>query len=111
LGSSSLGAGLPIRSKRRQRRRGRTAADRVVYACLDQRDPFIRRFRAWPRCIWPFNVLEMPPLAGGHIDRHWGRSDSAYLRQTGHGKDFEESAFNVSAGFVQEFSLGTETDA
>ena len=83
LGPASLGAGLPIRSERRQRRCGRTIADRVVYACLDKRDPFTRRLRAWTRCFRATDVLEMSTLAGGHIDRYWGRSDSAYLRQAG----------------------------
>src|SRR4249919_133603 len=82
LGPASIGAVLPIRSERRQRRRGRTATDRFVYACLDERDPFTRRLRARTRCFRPIDVLEMPALAGGCVDRYWGRSNSAYLNRT-----------------------------
>jgi len=79
LGSSPFGAGLPVRSERRQRRRGRTPVDRVVYPCLDQLDPFSRRFRPWTRCVWTSDVLAMSPVAGCCVHRRWGRSDGPYL--------------------------------
>src|SRR5262245_545585 len=79
LGPASLGVGLPIRSKRRQRRCGRITADRVIYASLDERDSFTPRLRAWASCVWAPYVLAMAPLAGCRVDRYWRRSDCPYL--------------------------------
>jgi hypothetical protein len=79
LGLSPLGAGISVRSERRQRRRGRTAAYRVVYACVDERNPVPSRFRAGTRCLRAPDVLEMSPLGGCRVDRRWGRIDSTYL--------------------------------
>src|SRR5262245_56257123 len=79
LGLASLAAGLPIHSKRHQRRCGWTTADRVVYAGLDERDSFTRRLRAWASCVRAPDVLAMSPLAGSRFDRYWRRSDSPYL--------------------------------
>src|SRR6266550_8248034 len=96
LGPASLGAGLPIRSERRQRRCGRTAADRVVYACMDERDPFTRRLRTWTRCFRALDVLEMSTLVGCSVDRRWRRNDSSYLRKAGAiGSHFEEQSLRL----------------
>jgi hypothetical protein len=105
LGSSPFGAGLPVRSERRQRRRGRTPVDRVVYPCLDQLDPFSRRFRPWTRCVWTSDVLAMSPVAGCCVHRRWGRSDGPYLTVNEVAFQNHQSRVPLCAACVQPSAL------
>jgi chromate transporter len=79
LGSSPIGASLPVRSERRQRGGGWTAIDCFLYADMDQRDPFSGRFRPWTYWFWATHVLEMSPLARCPVDGPRRRNDRPYL--------------------------------
>ena len=79
LGRSSYDTHLSVCFERYQRSCGRTAACRAVQSRLDKRDPLTGGLRPWPDCIWPLDVLEVSPLAGGHAHGDWRRGDQPHL--------------------------------